>query len=150
MNLSVQREKLTKQSTIGRLTIDGVDNFFLYTLEPEKRDDDVKPRAIPAGTYALTIRFSPKHGRLVPHVEMVPGFEEIEIHIGNSPRDTLGCLLVGRTYPEPDFIGGSHAAFDDLFGRLFAAANENTGGDPDEHVVYHVGFITYKDPGAQG
>ena len=147
MNVSVQREKLTQQSTIGRLTIGGVDGFFVYTLEPETREDQVKPRAIPAGTYALTIRFSPKHGRLVPHLELVPGFDEIEIHIGNYPRDTQGCTLVGRTNPQPDFIGGSHAAFDDLFGRLFAAAVENAGGEPDEHVVYHVGFITYKDPG---
>jgi hypothetical protein len=159
MNAEVQREKLTEHSTIGRMRILDVPDFSVYTLEPPKRTDGSKPRAIDAGTYELTIRYSQKHGRLIPHVEGVPDFTEIEIHIGNfavphpdghgqmKPPDTEGCTCVGRTNPSPDFIGASHAAFDDLFDRLFAAAAENHGGPPDVHMVYHVGFITYKDPG---
>jgi hypothetical protein len=147
MNVEVQREKLTDSSTIGRMRILDDPTFSVYTLEPPKCEGDVKPRAIPAGTYELTIRYSQKHGRLIPHIEDVPGFVAIEIHIGNKPGDTEACTCVGRTNPEADFIGASHAAFDDLFDRLFAAAAENDGGPPDEHVVYHVGFITYKDPG---
>jgi hypothetical protein len=147
MNLKVKREKLTDRSTIGRMRILGDDNFSVYTLEPPKRPGDVKPRAIDAGTYPLTIRYSPKHGRLIPHIEDVPHFVAIEIHIGNKPEDTDGCTVVGRTNPAPDFIGASHAAFDDLFPRLMNAAAEYDGGDPDEHVVYHVGFITFEDPG---
>jgi Family of unknown function (DUF5675) len=148
MNLTVQRRWLTLNSTQGELSIAGDDRFKLYTLEPVTRADTVKPRAIPAGTYPLTIRYSPKHGRLIPHVEDVPGFEEIEIHIGNFPKDTIGCTVVGRTR-QADAVLQSHAAFDDLFGRLFAAAAENTGGKPDEHVIYHVGFITFVDAGKE-
>ena len=135
-NMLVERKWLTEKATCGTIT---AGDLHFYTLEPPTRHDDVKPRAIPAGVYPLTIRFSPNHGRLVPHVECVPGFYSIEIHIGNTAKDTLGCTLVGRTNPSPDFIGASHAAFDDLFGRLFAAAAEYTGGQ-DEHLVYHVGL----------
>lgn len=154
MNVTVQRRWLTPNSTIGEIAIAGDSYFHLYSLEPVRTDAQIKPRAIPPGTYPLTIRFSPKHGRLVPHVEDVPGFSEIEMHIGNSGKDTEGCTLVGKTR-EVDFIGQSHAAFDQLFQRLFAAAAENNdpripGRLPDEHLVYHVGFITYVDAGASG
>jgi|SRR6185437_13702687 len=141
MNLKVQRDKLTPQSTAGRMfIIDGQEDFQCYTLEPAKRPDYIKPRAIPAGTYDLTIRFSEKHGRLIPHVENVPGFEAIEIHIGNYPKDTLACTLVGKSR-EADFVGQSHAAFDALFDKLLAAA-----APADEHGVRHVGRISYVDP----
>lgn len=143
MNLKVQREFLTLRSTIGRIFLlgsGGQADFQCYTLEPEQRNDDVKPRAIPAGTYELTLRMSRKHGRLIPHVENVPGFSEIEIHIGNFPHDTEGCTLVGKTR-EADAIGLSHAAFDALFDTLLASSS------PAHDGVQHVGYITYVDPG---
>lgn len=114
MNLLVTRKTFSPFSTIGELTTDGLK---LNTMEPPRRE--AKPRCIPAGTYDVSIRWSPKHGRLIPHVENVPGFEEIEIHVGNFPADTQGCLLVGRTVgPNPDFIGGSKLAFEELFHKL--------------------------------
>lgn len=117
MKLLVTRKTFSTFSTIGELTADGLK---LFTLEPPKRAE--KPRAIPEGTYDVSIRWSPKHGRPIPHVENVPGFEEIEIHIGNFPGDTEGCLLVGRTVgPNPDFIGASRPAFDELFRKLTEA-----------------------------
>jgi hypothetical protein len=140
LNLKVQREWLTARSTIGHITA-GDSSFHLYSLEPETRHDQVKPRAIPAGTYPLTLRYSPIHGRIVPHVEDVPGFSEIEMHIGNYPKDTKGCTLVGKIRGT-DFIGQSHAAFDLLFEKLLATA---APADPVTGVQ-HVGYITYVDP----
>ena len=120
MNLTVERHNFTAHSTIGELLIDGVHECFC--LEPVWRDDDVKPRAIPEGTYPLKLRYSVKHGRDVPGVEDVPGFSDVEIHIGNFPKDTEACLLVGRTIgPNPDFIGGSKLAFADLWEKLLQA-----------------------------
>lgn len=118
MNIRVERQIFSPYSTIGDLFIDGVHECF--TLEPPWVDSsNIKPRAIPEGTYTLSNRFSPKHGRSVPHVENVPGFEEIEIHWGNFPGDTEGCLLVGTTRgPNPDFIGGSKLAFSNLWEKL--------------------------------
>jgi hypothetical protein len=113
--VTITRDLFTQQSTSGQLFIDGV--FQCFTLEPVTRTDNVKPRAIPEGIYALDIRFSPKHGRDVPHVENVPGFAEIELHIGNFPKDTEGCCLLGLTR-SADFVGQSHGAFDKVFARL--------------------------------
>lgn len=118
MKLLVKRIHKSAVSTKGELWLDG--EPFCYTLEPPVIDGDVKPRAIPLGTYDLTIRQSPRFKRLMPHVENVPGFEGILIHVGNYAHDTEGCLLVGeKVLPGfPDFIGESKKVFDPLFRKL--------------------------------
>lgn len=117
MKLLVKRTTKTSLSVIGELWIDGV--FYCYTLEPPDRSESIKPRAIPLGTYDVTIRQSPRFGRLMPHIEKVPDFSEVLIHWGNFPSDTLACLLVGKYKgPNPDFIGQSRLTFNPLFLRL--------------------------------
>ncbi len=109
MELTVQRTERSELSTQGELSIDS--RFVGFTLEPPHRDGDVKPRAIPAGRYRVTWRFSESHQRFVPHVEDVPGFDGIEIHPGNSPKDTKGCLLVGFAKSK-DYVSASREACD--------------------------------------
>lgn len=113
MSIIVHRKFATDASVVGELTIDSLHEA--WTLEPPFRTD--KPRAIPAGTYDLTIRFSKRFARLMPHVENVPDFEGVLIHWGNFPRDTDACLLVGMTR-EKDFVGMSREEFDRLFLKL--------------------------------
>lgn len=115
MNLTVLRHKSEPDRLLGELMIDG--EHFCYTLEPPIKTDGSKPRAINDGTYDLINAFSPKHGHDVPHVEDVPDFEDVEIHPGNSPQDTLACLLVGEAI-EHDFLVRSRAAFSALMQRL--------------------------------
>lgn len=50
---------------------------------------------------------------MTPELIDVAGRSDIRIHIGNFPRDTLGCLLVGTTRT-PDLVGNSAAAFKSL------------------------------------
>jgi hypothetical protein len=50
-------------------------------------------------------------------LESVPGFDEIEIHVGNFPQDTLGCILVGNQQGTAA-VYGSGAAFEALFPQL--------------------------------
>jgi len=131
MNILVVRWNLTDKSSIGNLSIDGVP--YCHTLEPPIEGD---PCAIPEGTYDISIRYSDKHKRLLPAVNNVPGRTDIEIHPGNKPEDTLGCLLLGSTIgPEPDWIGHSVDAFDPFFLRIQGAI-ENA-----QEPVY----ITYKN-----
>src|SRR5258708_4153577 len=109
MRILVKRRWFTAHATTGELFLDGLK--FGYTLEPPKREE--KPCAIPEGTYDVTIRWSEKFSRLMPHVEDVPGFTAVEIHWGNFPRDTEACLLIGLTRdPQQEFIGQSKLAFD--------------------------------------
>jgi hypothetical protein len=131
MNFLVRRRWTDPQSVTGELLLDG--KFECYTLEPPKKTDGSKPRAIPAGTYRLTIRFSPRFARLMPHVEDVPDFEGVLIHWGNFPRDTEGCTLVGSIH-ENDFVGHSRDEFEKLFKVILEACNAG----PQQ--------ITYVDP----
>lgn len=114
------------KATIGHLIIDGVK--FYYTLEDKVREVIGKPvsewkikgeTAIPQGRYKLSIVWSPKHGYMVPLVNDVPGFSAIEIHPGNTDRDTEGCLLLGLIHqPGKDFVGASNAAWDNFMPKL--------------------------------
>jgi hypothetical protein len=97
MNLLVQRDRYTVKSTSGILYVDGVEEC--YTLEDRLRPPTVKvwgETCIPAGTYRLAVKHSPKFGRLMPYLEAVPGFTSIMIHVGNYISDTHGCILVGK------------------------------------------------------
>lgn len=123
MQLSLVRTTLTERSTIGELYVEG--QFETFTLEDRVRPDGVKvygETAIPTGTYVVTLDFSNRFQRIMPHVLDVPGFEGIRIHSGNTDTDTLGCILVGD-HQGPDFIGESRVAFTRLFAKLQAAVD---------------------------
>jgi len=118
MKLLLQREPSTKNSTPGKLFIDGT--FECYTLEDIVRARGVKvygQTAIPAGTYQVFLTQSPRFKRVLPLLLNVPGFEGIRIHPGNKAEDTDGCILVGDA-PAPDWLGQSKVAFDRLFAKL--------------------------------
>lgn len=94
MQIEIDREPSTDAGTIGRVSINGV--FLCYSLEPSE-DVKVYP-AIPAGTYGIRMYPSPKFGRMVPLITGVQGRQFIEIHPGNTDKDTEGCILLGTSY----------------------------------------------------
>ena len=147
LTLEVRRDLFTSLSSGGRLAIDGLP--FCYTLEPPRipMPTAIKPRAIPSGIkYKLTIRWSLEHNCPVPHVEDVPGFTAVEIHIGNFPGDSLACTLVGKTRgPQPNYIGLSAVAFTHLMSKLYAGATLTNPDSPERNHVWDVGTIIYTD-----
>jgi len=75
---------------------------FGYCIEDEDKhveEDGARKTkgttAIPTGTYKIKLYDSPKHGKDTPELIDVPGFQHIQIHSGNTPEDTEGCLLLG-------------------------------------------------------
>jgi hypothetical protein len=116
MRLTLQRGPSTPNSTPGSLSVDG--SFECYTLERPTGD----PLEIPTGTYTISLYPSPKFGRVVPRLNSstLEGRDPIEIHYGNGPENTHGCILVGQTQ-SLDFIGNSRAAFAELFPKIQAA-----------------------------
>jgi len=112
MILTLERFNFTEKSTIGSLAIDGKD--FCWTLELPLKDGS-PGSCIPAGTYKVVTYPSPKFGRLMPLLVDVPGRSNIEMHWGNVPENTEGCILLGGTLPQPDFIGNSRMIFDDFW-----------------------------------
>lgn len=95
-------------AVFGRFVIPG--GSTLYTLELPWKDNAPDVSCIPAGTYPLRRRFSPKHGQVLFWIDDVPGRVAAEIHVGNTVKDTLGCVLVGLGQ-EPGAIVRSKEAF---------------------------------------
>ncbi|MEL6593544.1 MAG: DUF5675 family protein, partial [Bacteroidota bacterium] len=147
MVIDVVRYSFGKHDTLGKLYIDG--KFMAYTIEDEKRDVKVKHETcIPAGKYKLSLRtvggfhsrysndrdFNDFHIGML-WVREVPNFQFILIHVGNTDKDTSGCLLVGL---EPDrskenkidskrMIFGSRAAYKKVYPVI---ANHLASGQP--------------------
>ena len=98
MNLKLIRHTFTDTSTIGSLYID--DTFECFTLEDTVRATGVKipgATAIPYGRYEVIIDYSKRFARNMPHLGLVPMFEGIRIHSGNTSSNTEGCILLGTS-----------------------------------------------------
>jgi hypothetical protein len=118
----------------GTLTTDvGFECYFL-TLP---KGDGLPGSAIPAGTYPVTLAPSPKFIQLaqkepwflpymntIPHVNDIPNRSDILIHVGNSAKDTDGCILVGLSL-SGNWLSGSRTAFANLH-DLLTKADSNT------------------------
>lgn len=117
MELLLKRTAKKQNYTIGDLYIDG--QWFSNTLEDTDRgltqnmtEEEISKikvygsTAIPTGKYKIDMNtVSPKfknrpwakqwNGKL-PRLKSVPGYEGVLIHVGNTQKDTLGCILVGE------------------------------------------------------
>lgn len=146
MKLKVERIFKGGDYTIGKLYIDGV--YFCDTLEDTDRGltSSMSPSeiakikvksetAIPTGTYEVVMNVvSPKYSAdkykkqysfcdaKLPRLLDVPGYEGILIHIGNYPKDTDGCILVGK-----NTVKGAVMDSTNTFTALYAKLKESVG-----------------------
>lgn len=107
MNIQLKRIAKKETYTIGKLYLDGI--YFCDTIEDKDRGlnqtmliNDIKKKkvygetAIPTGTYKLVIDYSNRFKKNMAHILNVPGYEGIRIHTGNTAKDSLGCIIVGK------------------------------------------------------
>lgn len=112
MKLTLKRKFLGDKYTVGDLFING--KFFCNTIEdkvrglpatcpytPKGQSCKCKGKiyaetAIPAGTYKVTMEYSPRFKRKLPLLHNVPHFIGILIHSGTTAVDSAGCVLVGN------------------------------------------------------
>jgi Family of unknown function (DUF5675) len=120
VKLFVKRQEITSIATVGEFFVDGV--HFCWTIERPLTTTDGSPVAIPPGTYAIQMLFSPHFNMIVPHLINVPGRTEIEIHPANYPTDVKGCIGVGFI-KEVNAVGHSQAAFHALMSKLDGQTN---------------------------
>ncbi len=126
MELLLKRTWFYPDGIVGKLFLDGA--FQCFTLEdPERgvgglclsKDKIPHVTCIPIGKYLVRKFFSPKRKKDVPVLLNVPNFTGIEIHVGNFPTDTDGCILVGDVRdPKKAAIYSSKPAFELLMERL--------------------------------
>lgn len=135
MELKLKRIARKATYTIGRLYVDG--QRFCDTLEDTDRglsqslplcfNKSKKKQgitAIPVGRYRVTLdiqsqRFSKKKqyafcDGYLPRLVNVPAFEGVLIHIGNTSKDTEGCILVGENKEVGKVLNST-----DTFKRLY-------------------------------
>lgn len=94
--------------TIGKLYLN--DTYLCDTLEPPKY---VNHPCIDKGTYRIGYQYSNKFGRNMPFLLSVNGRVGIMIHTGNYPKDTQGCILVGRNLQKGS-VSNSKKTFDNV------------------------------------
>jgi len=138
MKLELLRFSSGKDSTLGILSETTMGRRFLcYTLEDEFRAVKVKKETrIPAGEYQIKLRteggFHQNYSKKYPsihkgmlHLQNVPGFEYILIHVGNTDDNTEGCILVGDTSSQniikDGFIGESGPAYTRIYPPIASA-----------------------------
>ena len=117
--MKLQRFIQTSAGTSGCLLSD-TNEELCKSLELPWRENAKGISCIPAGHYTAKRRFSPEHHRDVFEIEQVPNRENIEIHHGNTVKDTKGCILVGMRFGK---LGGMPAVLDSdvAFEKLMAA-----------------------------
>lgn len=132
MDIRVERFKFSEESTIGHLYVNN--KYECDTLEDTKRDEKVYGKTcIPEGLYEVNFRkdltpmtekYRKKYSHFFSwHLELknVENFTSIYIHIGNYPKDTEGCLLVGDYRGSGDMISHSTIAYESLYTMITAA-----------------------------
>ena len=113
----------SSDATIGFMSKDN--EALCWTLENEEREVKIpKISAIPRGVYKLKLRIYGSHHeryarkfswhRGMIQLEHVPNFRHILIHIGNTAKDTDGCILVGSS-ATPNSILQSTVAYEKLY-----------------------------------
>lgn len=107
MELHLTRDIADPSYTAGQLAVNGAPECF--TLEPELGDGGIDC-AVPVGRYPVYMRWSVKFQKRLAHVDAVQGRSAIEIHDGNTPANTEGCILVGVDRLAPDVLGHSDDA----------------------------------------
>jgi len=131
MKLEVLRFNSGTTFTSGLLfdVTNNVRSFLSYTMEDQYNPTKIYGETrIPAGTYKLTLRaeggfhnrYSTRYsdrpdwhqGMIL--VNNVPNYSYVLWHVGNSPKDTKGCLLLSKTQKDA-FGGASRAAYEEVY-----------------------------------
>lgn len=125
--IKLVRFKQTSSSTTSKVTIEG-SNFQAFFLEPAGPSTATAnlDRRIPTGVYKLSPYSSPKYRNVfILSNNQVSASRLILIHSGNSPKDTLGCLITGLAHAQ-DWVSNSVLALNYLR-RII-----EEGGGPDK------------------
>lgn len=153
MDMKVIRYTSDTNTTLSLVFVDGI--FFTYGLEDEFREEKIRGETrIPRGKYRITVRaeggfhnrYTKKFGKFhqgMLWVRDVPGFEWILIHVGNTEKDTAGCLLVGSGVSSAKrlMITRSVPAYKKLYAKVIEAAKadnltiEYIDGDINEDIA---------------
>ena len=125
INLLLIRNTFSKKSTIGELFLNG--ERICDTLENPWQDNQRNISCIPEGVYPVRLRL-PRESATRDYIHLlvkdVKDRDYILIHIGNTAKDTSGCILVGLG-SQQDFVSNSVLAMDLLIKEVIHLGGEN-------------------------
>ena len=125
INLLLIRDTFTKESTIGELFLNG--ERLCDTLENPWLDNQRNISCIPEGEYPVRIRL-PRESATRDYIHLlvkdVKDRDYILFHIGNTAKDTSGCILVGLG-SQQDVVNNSRLAMDLLMKEIINLGGEN-------------------------
>ena len=125
INLLLIRDTFSDKSTIGELFING--ERFCDTLENPWINNKKNVSCIPRGEYKVRLRLareSATRDYLHLLVQDVENRSYILFHIGNTPKDTSGCILLGLG-SEQDVVYNSTLAMDLVMKEILNLGGEN-------------------------
>jgi len=125
VRLALYRQSESAISTQGELFIDGVHGC--WTLERPGPSVNSPFHRVQAGTYKISIYNSPHFGRPMPLLRDTPGVSYCEIHWGNVPGASEGCILVGKSKAQ-DQIFFTRDAFNALYPAIEQAVEQTPEG----------------------
>lgn len=116
--IRIVRQKETVESTQGELYLDG--EMVGYTLEPAWNQNK-KGSCIPVGEYTAYIRDGKDSNSRWNYnpIQLINVFNRnyIQIHIGNYPEDTKGCILIGKGKGD-NAVWNSRDTYEELMSKL--------------------------------
>ena len=125
INLLLIRDTFTKESTIGELFLNG--ERICDTLENPWIDNQRNVSCIPQGIYPVRLRL-PRESATRDYIHLlvkdVKDRDYILIHIGNTAKDTSGCILVGLG-SQQDVVQNSRLAMDLLIKEIINLGGTN-------------------------
>lgn len=92
--IHLTRFALLEDRTMGRLQCG--DKYF-WSVEKPWKNNEPFVSCIPAGSYKMARRDSPKFGPGTWEILDVPGRSHILIHVGNTANDVVGCISLGTS-----------------------------------------------------
>lgn len=111
MELLLRRKPATDGTILGELLING--RFDCFTLE--RQGVEIAP-----GRYPITLRMSAHFGRILPHIEPVPGRTDLMLHPLNRAFESDGCVGVGQEHTVSSLVH-SQLALDALQPQIASA-----------------------------
>lgn len=122
--LTIARKHRDANCTSGYLAVNG--KIIAYTLERPWLGNAPLISSIPEGSYGATLRYDhPDKWRI--ELTGVPKRTNVQIHTGNTPDNTEGCILVGlKLGPDLCSVLDSKKAYEALRTAFYGSPNPSS------------------------
>lgn len=133
--VSIARKYSNPECTSGYLLVN--DKVICYALEKPPLGNMPFISSIPKGTYQGHLRYDHSDAWRI-ELDGVPGRTKIQIHIGNVPADTVGCIVVGDRMDSSDVckLIDSATAYNKLKAAFYGSETPNA--TPNKEITVKI------------